>query len=1096
MPGNYDANITIGAQLDTEQAAKGVAGLTGKLDDAMAKGAGQADQSAAAMQTSLSALSVAAGSLLAKVGEAAAGMLTKVVDTGLTFNRQMENYQLAFDNLLGSAEAANAALDAIKADAAATPFDVAGLVSANRLLISTGQSAEEARQVINALGNAVSASGGGNDELQRMAANLQQIANVGEAAAIDVKQFAYAGIDIYGLLADYTGKTREEVQDLTITYDLLAEALKAASAEGGRYAGAMEAYSRTLQGRMDTLADNATQTLGLVTEGVHNAMSAIVGDLAVTLDEFTAGVDWDAWSLEVQGAVTGAYNVVKALVTFLLANGKEAISLITGVASAFAAWKIVSSAGAAVTTLTAAIASAGGLTAALGGLVSAINPVTAVLSVLAGAFTVAYTESEVFRDTVNAAVKGMYDYCSGLLAELSGAVANLWSTVTTGSNKNDIRNDPEWLAAQAERGNAQAGQQLQKVQRRSQAAALQSQADADREVDWAAVEAYNAEKAASAATSYAAALDTAAAASGKAAKQTETLADKLDDAHSALTGSQSAYDTLAAAVEEYSATGGITVATWQQLMALAPEYQALLTEEGGKLRINEEAYASLSAAQRQQIEALAMQNGAAAETIALYDKLLAKTGQAAVTYDSLKDSLDSTTEALDTQASVAALEFELWEAAAGEAAGETERLERQLAALTEQQNAQRQVVEAAKSAYDAACDAYGANSDEALRLYEVLLQEQIAFEQLRGEVDQTTAALTESRDALTQYWAAAQESLAAASEVSNGITALGSAIADVEALAGVDSGLGSFLTSIGGGVGSVLTLADSVLNLGSAMANLGQVVAPAAAKAIIGLLGAFDTLVPGLELASGATAIFNAVLNANPIILAITLVAALAAALIGLGSTNTAIGEKIRTTWYGIVDTYRTVFRVLGRLMELFMESQFFLWNMFVRLIGHHIGLKEVHFDYTSWIDDVPTRAELAAQQQQQQAKTAEDYVSEASAGLDTEQYASAWRANTAALDTNTAALEENAELLRSPPRYRAPSTGVTTGVQDYAGMLAAAQAAIALQGTRVAVNYDAASAATRLNASWRGTSTTIIEMDGREVARAVTPYVDENLAF
>lgn len=897
MPGNYDANITIGAQLDTEQAAKGVAGLTGKLDDAMAKGAGQADQSAAAMQTSLSALSVAAGSLLAKVGEAAAGMLTRVVDTGLAFNRQMENYQLAFDNLLGSAEAANAALDAIKADAAATPFDVAGLVSANRLLISTGQSAEEARQVINALGNAVSASGGGNDELQRMAANLQQIANVGEAAAIDVKQFAYAGIDIFGILADYTGKTREEVQGLTITYDLLAEALKAASAEGGRYAGAMEAYSRTLQGRMDTLADNATQTLGLVTEGVHNAMSAIVGDLAVTLDEFTAGVDWDAWSLEVQGAVTGAYNVVKALVTFLLANGKEAISLITGVASAFATWKIVSSAGAAVTTLTAAIASAGGLTAALGGLVSAINPVTAVLSVLAGAFTVAYTESEVFRDTVNAAVKSMYDYCSGLLAELSGAVANLWSTVTTGSNKNDVRNDPEWLAAQAQSGNAQAGQQLQKVQRRSQAAALQSQADADREVDWAAVEAYNAEKAASAATSYAAALDTAAAASGK-------------------------------------------------------------------LRINEEAYASLSAAQRQQIEALAMQSGAAAETIALYDKLLAKTGQAAVTYDSLKDSLDSTTEALDTQASVAALEFELWEAAAGEAAGETERLERQLAALTGQQNAQRQVV------------------------------------------------------------------------------------------------------------------------------------APAAAKAIIGLLGAFDTLVPGLELASGATAIFNAVLNANPIILAITLVAALAAALIGLGSTNTAIGEKIRTTWYGIVDTYRTVFKVLGRLMEIFMESQFFLWNMFVRLIGHHIGLKEVHFDYTSWIDDVPTRAELAAQQQQQQAKTAEDYVSEASAGLDTEQYASAWRANTAALDTNTAALEENAELLRSPPRYRAPSTGVTTGVQDYAGMLAAAQAAIAAQGTRVAVNYDAASAATRLNASWRGTSTTIIEMDGREVARAVTPYVDENLAF
>ena len=317
-------------------------------------------------------------------------MVSTVVSTGLEFNRQMENYQLAFENLLGDAESANAALDAIKADAAKTPFDVAGLVSANRLLISTGQSAEEARQVINALGNAVSASGGGNEELQRMAANLQQIANVGEAAAVDIKQFAYAGIDIYGLLA---------------------EALKAASAEGGRYAGAMKAYSQTLQGQMDTLADNATQALGLVTEGIHNALIPIVGDLSATMDEFTASVDWDAWAADVSAAVTAAYDVAKTLFDFLLENGQEVISLISGVATAFAAWKILTTVTSAVTALTAAISAAGGLTAALGAAVAAINPVTAVLSVLAGAFAVAYTESETFRDVVNAAIKGMYDYC-------------------------------------------------------------------------------------------------------------------------------------------------------------------------------------------------------------------------------------------------------------------------------------------------------------------------------------------------------------------------------------------------------------------------------------------------------------------------------------------------------------------------------------------------------------------------------------------------------------------------------------------------------------------------------------------------------------
>ena len=576
------------------------------------------------------------------------GFGKSVMDTGLQFNRQMENYELAFQNLLGSAKAANDALDAIKADAASTPFDVAGLVSANRLLISTGQSAEEARQVITALGNAVSASGGGNVELERMAANLQQIANVGKATAMDVRQFAYAGIDIYGILADYTGLAKDEVQELTVSYDLLTDALKAASEEGGRYAGAMEAYSQTLQGQMDTLADNATQAMGLVTEGVHNALIPIVGDLSATLDEFTASVDWDAWSLQVQQAVTGAYNVIKTLIDFLLKNGKEVISLITGVASAFATWKIISSVTAAVSALTAAIASAGGLTAALGAVVAAINPVTAVLSVLAGAFGVAYSESEVFRDTVNAAVRDMYNYCSGLLADLADTAANLWSSITTGTNKNDVRNDPEWLAAQARNGNTQAAEQLDKITRRNQAAALQAQADADRDVDWDAIADYNARKsapkAAAATTDFAAALDKAASSAGKAKNQVETLADKLEKAENALSGSTSAYQTLSDAIDEYNESGQISISTWQDLMELAPEYQNLLTEEGGKLKINTEAYANLSAAQRLEIETLAIQNGTTADTIQLFDKLLEKTDAVGTAFDKLKKGISDLIE--------------------------------------------------------------------------------------------------------------------------------------------------------------------------------------------------------------------------------------------------------------------------------------------------------------------------------------------------------------------------------------------------------------------------------------------------------------------
>ena len=199
-----------------------------------------------------------------------------IVNQGVAFNQQMEKYTTGFTNMLGSAEKAQAVLNQIKQDAARTPLNVDSLVQANQLLISAGVSAGEARSTILALGDAVSATGGGSEVLSRMAANLQQIKNVGKAASIDIKQFAMAGIDIYGVLADYTGKSTAEVQGMTITYDLLTAALQKASEEGGRYYNAMEIQSQTLSGRLETLKDNWSQLLGTLTKGLTETEGNLV----------------------------------------------------------------------------------------------------------------------------------------------------------------------------------------------------------------------------------------------------------------------------------------------------------------------------------------------------------------------------------------------------------------------------------------------------------------------------------------------------------------------------------------------------------------------------------------------------------------------------------------------------------------------------------------------------------------------------------------------------------------------------------------------------------------------------------------------------
>lgn len=211
---------------------------------------------------------------------AADAFVGSIVKGGIKYNAQIETYLTRLTTLTGSSKKANGILNQIKKDALATPFEVSSLTQAESLLLSTGLSADQSRKDILALGNAVSASGGGNEELQRMAVNLQQIKNVGKASSLDIKQFAYAGIDIYGLLADSLGVSREEASKMTITYDMLSTALQKASQKGGKYYGAMEKQSKTYAGSMSNLKEAIEVFKGEMAKELFNAFKKIIPQLS------------------------------------------------------------------------------------------------------------------------------------------------------------------------------------------------------------------------------------------------------------------------------------------------------------------------------------------------------------------------------------------------------------------------------------------------------------------------------------------------------------------------------------------------------------------------------------------------------------------------------------------------------------------------------------------------------------------------------------------------------------------------------------------------------------------------------------------------
>lgn len=339
------------------------------------------------------------------IGNIISGLVTKIasagkelIEQGVAYNAQIETYRTGLTNMLGDADKANTALENIKQDAARTPFDTDSLVKANQYLIGAGENADYSRKTILALGDAVSATGGGSAELERMAQNLQQVANVGKASSVDIKQFAFAGINIYQVLADYTGKSIQDVQNMTISYDLLTQSLQAAAEEGGRYYNSMETQSETLKGSLSTLKDNASQLLGTVTEGLSSGLGEWMQGLNQIVIDLNEGIQNGTINFEGMFAALGA--VAGALLTYK-----------TYTTASTVAQKL--------------------LNAAMNA--NPIGIVVSLLGALAGAFVTAYTTSETFRKWVSNAFQSVKTAAQKFISPAISLVKNLLSLLDRAS---------------------------------------------------------------------------------------------------------------------------------------------------------------------------------------------------------------------------------------------------------------------------------------------------------------------------------------------------------------------------------------------------------------------------------------------------------------------------------------------------------------------------------------------------------------------------------------------------------------------------------------------------------------------------------------
>lgn len=183
--------------------------------------------------------------------------LAGFVGYGAKVAGDLEAARQGFVALLGSSEAADAVMTRIKKEAAATPFEIQGLVAGAQALTAVTKNGDQAIDVLLDVGKAIATSGKGQAELDRVILNLQQISATGKVTAMDIRQFQGA-IPMFNDIIAAAGLTIDELQNSENAAELLFDAFEKAGAEGGLTAEGFTAQAGTFNQLVSNMKDNVT----------------------------------------------------------------------------------------------------------------------------------------------------------------------------------------------------------------------------------------------------------------------------------------------------------------------------------------------------------------------------------------------------------------------------------------------------------------------------------------------------------------------------------------------------------------------------------------------------------------------------------------------------------------------------------------------------------------------------------------------------------------------------------------------------------------------------------------------------------------------
>ena len=275
----------------------------------------------------LSGISKAAGKSIAAVAKMSTAVYAagKAIGTlGVKYNAEIEQLQTSFEVMTGSAEKAVSVVNRLRTMGAETPFEMTDLANITQLLMQYGFTADDALEKMSMLGDI---SQGNAEAMRSIATGYAQMSSAGKVNLQDIKQMINGGFNPLQEISERTGESMASLYDRiskgTLQISEITESMKAATSEGGKFFQSMEKQSKTLNGQLSTLKDNANQLLGTLTEGMSEGLRTELLPLANNLigelqKSFESG--------GVQGLIDSATSMIPDLLGMMTGKLEDAIS--------------------------------------------------------------------------------------------------------------------------------------------------------------------------------------------------------------------------------------------------------------------------------------------------------------------------------------------------------------------------------------------------------------------------------------------------------------------------------------------------------------------------------------------------------------------------------------------------------------------------------------------------------------------------------------------------------------------------------------------------------------------------------------------------